>query len=396
MSSHTTLLVLGGCLLGAFQLVVGIALGMWARRSDGSAARRGSHDLMQASLIAKRLQTLADEMSTSVGEHRAKLDEASRLLTSDKDGEDQKLAELVVDVIGDIVRANQSLQSKLDTAEGRLQEQAVEIEAHISRSLTDPLTGLPNRREFNERLEERMAAWNRRSEVFSLLLLDVDHFKKLNDRHGHLTGDQVLAAIGRALRGAIRREDAVARYGGEEFAILFPATTLDQAIGVAQKIREAVARTAVNRNNQQITVTVSGGLATIEPNERVEVLIQRADSALYAAKAAGRNCAFLHNGIDCQPADQAADVAGSSIDPAKTGPVSRLVELINAPQAQQPAANESSQEQSLEFGTYLPREAISAELAQTCQELRRFLEERGTRAEAAPVVQPQGLGTAAQ
>ena len=82
-----------------------------------------------------------------------------------------------------------------------MQEQAVEIEAHISRSLTDPLTGLPNRREFNERLEERMGAWNRRREVFSLLLLDVDHFKKLNDQHGHLAGDQVLAAIGGALRG---------------------------------------------------------------------------------------------------------------------------------------------------------------------------------------------------
>ena len=182
---------------------------------------------MQASLIAKRLQDLADEMSSSVGEHRSKLDQASQLLTSGTDTSDESLAELVVDVIGDVVRANQNLKSKLDTAEGRLQEQAVEIEAHMSRSLTDPLTGLPNRREFNARLEERMGAWNRRRDVFSLLLLDVDHFKKLNDRYGHLAGDQVLATIGRALRGAIRREDAVARFGGEEFAILLPSTSLE-------------------------------------------------------------------------------------------------------------------------------------------------------------------------
>ena len=238
-------------------------------------------------------------------------------------------------MIGDVVRANQNLKTKLDTAEGRLQEQAVEIEAHMSRSLTDALTGLPNRREFNARLEERMGAWNRRRDVFSLLLLDVDHFKKLNDRYGHLAGDQVLATIGRALRGAIRREDAVARFGGEEFAILLPSTSLEQAIQAAQKVREAVARVSISRGGQQIAVTVSGGLATIESNERVEALIQRADSALYAAKGAGRNCTFLHNGIDCRLAEGSqSEMAQSSSSAA------RLVELINSPDAHKPPADE--------------------------------------------------------
>ena len=246
MISNTLLFVVGGCLLGAIQLIAGIVIGIWVRRPDGAASRHGHHDMVQASMIATRLQALADEMSSSVGEHRNKLDQASQMLTSDNVRSDDSLAELVVDVIGDIVRANQDLQAKLDTAESRLQDQAVEIEAHISRSLTDPLTGLPNRREFNERLEERMGAWNRRHEVFSLVLLDVDHFKKLNDQHGHLAGDQVLAAIGRALRGAIRREDAIARYGGEEFAILLPSTSLEQATLAAEKVREAVARTVVH------------------------------------------------------------------------------------------------------------------------------------------------------
>ncbi len=378
MNSHALLFVLGGCLLGVVQLVIGVAVGLWIRRDDSTTGGHGNHDLMQASLIAKRLQDLADEMSSSVGEHRSKLDQASQLLTSGNDIGDESLTELVVDVIGDIVRANQGLKSKLETAEGRLQEQAVEIEAHISRSLTDPLTGLPNRREFNERLEERMGAWNRRRDVFSLLLLDVDHFKKLNDRHGHLAGDQVLAEIGRALRSAIRREDSVARYGGEEFAILLPTTSLEQAAQVAQKVREAVARVAVDRNNHQLAVTVSGGLATIEPNERVEMLIQRADSALYAAKAAGRNCAFVHNGVDCRLAEGSALVAAQS-----SGPAARLVELINSPEAHEPPADELPEGQPLEFGTYLPRESISAELAQTCDELRRFLDERGTRQEVA-------------
>ena len=381
MISPTMLFILGGCLLGAIQLISGIAIGLWLRRAHRADSHRSRQDMVRASEIAKRLQALADEMSSNVGEHRSQLDQATRLLTSGEGRTDESLAELVVDVIGDIVRANQNLQSKLQTAESRLEEQAAEIEAHISRSLTDPLTGLPNRREFNDRLEERMAAWGRRQEVFSLLLLDVDHFKTLNDEYGHLAGDQVLAAIGRALRGAVRREDAVARYGGEEFAILLPNTSLDEAIHVARKVRETVATTAVHFGGQQLAVTVSGGLAMIGTNERCESLIHRADAALYAAKAAGRNCAFVHDGSDCRSAE---DFQRQGPGPA--GYAAELVNLINLPDAQRQAVDESSEGGEIEFGAYLAREAISTELARTCEELRRFAEERSQRPqEAAPV-----------
>jgi diguanylate cyclase (GGDEF)-like protein len=376
MVNNTLLLILGGCLLGALQLIAGLAIGLWVRRSSGPAERRGRHDIEQAAAIAVRLQELANEMSTSVDAHRQELEQASQLLTADSRRSDDSVAELVVNVIGDIVHSNQNLKAQLDLAEGRLQEQAVEIAAHISRSLTDPLTGLPNRREFNDRLEERMGAWNRRREVFSLLLVDVDYFKKLNDQHGHLAGDQVLSALGAALRGAIRREDAIARYGGEEFAILLPNTTAEQAALVAQKVREAAARAVVHHNRQSIAVTVSGGIAAIQPSERMEALIQRADAALYAAKAAGRNCAFLHDGVECRLADGTTTAAAR-------GPAARLVELIHSPEATMPPVDEESGDNAIDFGSYLPREAISTELAETCQELRRYLEQRG-QAEEAP------------
>src|SRR4051794_15805373 len=197
MTTHTLLFVIGGFLLWGGQFVVGIALGLWVRESAG---RGHHHDLMQASLIAKRLKTLADEMASSAQEHRSKLDEASKLLTSGDAGKDQVMTELVVDVVGEVVRANQQLQVKLDTAENRLQEQAVEIEAHISRSLTDALPGLPNRREFNTRLEERMAAWNRRREGFSPFLILVHPFQKANDRFRQLAGDHAPATVSRADR----------------------------------------------------------------------------------------------------------------------------------------------------------------------------------------------------
>ena len=369
MFSHTVLIVLGGCLLGAIQLTVGIALGIWLRRPEMKDADGECQEMVQASLIAKRLQALADEMSSSVGAHRTQLDQASQLLSTENARSDEDLAKLVVDVIGDIVRANQSLQSKLETAESRLQEQASQIETHISRSLTDPLTGLPNRREFNQRLEERMAAWNRHREPFSLVLLDVDHFKRLNDEHGHLAGDQVLAAIGRALRSAIRREDSVARYGGEEFAILLPKTPLEQAMKVAEKVRESACRVVVNYNGRRLNVTASAGLAAIRPKEQEQSLIQRADSALYAAKGAGRNCAYLHDGRVCRSVARSAKKKSA-------GAAAKLADAINASETVSQPADNSNGKDSNRLAALQPREEISEELAQTCEELRRFVEER--------------------
>jgi diguanylate cyclase (GGDEF)-like protein len=371
MISQTVSLILGGCLLGVIQLAAGLAIGLWLRREKPPNTSSSPPEMIQAGLIAKRLQSLADDMSSSVGEHRNRLNNASQLLTTDEGRSDQALAELVVDVIDEIVLANQHLQSKLETAESRLKEQATEIETYISRSLTDPLTGLPNRREFDNRLEERMAAWNRRQEIFSLLILDVDHFKKLNDQYGHLKGDQVLAAMGRALRMAIRREDAVARYGGEEFAILLPHTSLEQAIHVAQNVREAVAQIDVDHNGQPLAITASAGLATIQPDEQAELLIHRADAALYAAKGAGRNCAFLHDGTTCRSAAEFDSVCKATPCPA--------LELVDLIQSAAPVLSDDVDRDGKtanDFGAYLPAEEISAELAQTCEDLRRFVAER--------------------
>jgi diguanylate cyclase (GGDEF)-like protein len=371
MFSQTLLLILGGCLLGAVQLTGGIAIGMWLRRTKAPHAPSGRPEMIHASEIAKRLRSLADDMSSSVGEHRARLDRASQLLASNEGRSGQALAELVVGVIDEIVRANYHLQTKLETAESRLQEQANEIETYISRSLTDPLTGLPNRREFDNRLEERMAAWQRRQEIFSLLLLDVDHFKKLNDQHGHLAGDQVLAAMGKTLRMAIRRDDAVARYGGEEFAILLPHTSLEQAVHVAQNVRDAVARISVDHKGHQLGVTASAGFAAIQQDEQAELLIHRADAALYAAKAAGRDCAFLHDGTTCHPAHDYTPGVKTASNAAAD-----LVALIQNPNPSPAAAEDAKKDGATSFGHYLPAEEISAELAQTCEDLRRFVEER--------------------
>lgn len=369
MINSTLSLVLGGCVLGVIQLLAGIGIGMWIRRDDGTADQKNRQEMIQAGLIAKRLQAVADDVSLSVGKHVTQLEQATQALTSDASRSDGALTDLVVDVIDDMVRANQSLKSKLESAESRLQEQAVEIETHISRSLTDPLTGLPNRRGFNDRLAERMSAWNRRKEVFTIMLLDVDHFKRFNDQYGHVVGDRVLAGIGRALRTAVRREDAVARYGGEEFAVLLAGTSLEQAARAAQNVCEAISRLAIDHNGTKLFITASGGLAMIQSKEEAEALFQRADAALYAAKAAGRNCVFLHDGRGCRAiTDTPARSRPSPPSPPELAPAEKAVAALKA-------SVEEIAAKALE-GNDLPNEKISAELAQTCEDLRRFVAER--------------------
>ena len=153
------------------------------------------------------------------------------------------------------------------------------------RALTDAITGLPNRRAFDERLA-LLVNEGCRGRAFALVLADIDHFKKLNDTHGHSTGDEVLAHVGKTLEGRVRCTDFIGRYGGEEFCVLFTDVDEDLATRLADNLRRAIAD-----QNGAVPVTVSFGVCANRPHERVDPssLIKAADRALYAAKSQGRN-----------------------------------------------------------------------------------------------------------
>jgi diguanylate cyclase (GGDEF)-like protein/PAS domain S-box-containing protein len=180
------------------------------------------------------------------------------------------------------------------TAESSLQGKYTE---RTMESLTDPLTGLFSRR-FIERLFSGesldVSGTGLGSTTLSVLMCDVDHFKRINDSHGHLGGDAVLKAVANELRKACRSTDRVARYGGEEFAIILPDTALEGACVVAEKIRKAVAATRVSFEGQEIRVTISiGGTERQTRLESMKSLFARADECLYKAKAAGRNRSIM-------------------------------------------------------------------------------------------------------
>jgi len=189
------------------------------------------------------------------------------------------------DELGVLSRALREMTARLAADHAELRR-ANEILTQLS--VTDGLTGLHNHRAFQDRLARDTRRSQRTGEPLSLLLLDVDDFKALNDRHGHAIGDRVLAAVATALNGAIRETDFVARYGGEEFAILAPVP-LSGAVTLAENLRRAIAAAAVESGDgEPITVTVSAGIARLARS--ADALFAAADRALYRAKQSGKDC----------------------------------------------------------------------------------------------------------
>jgi len=180
----------------------------------------------------------------------------------------------------ELLEANQHLRSLNDQL-----EQAMGVISAMAR--TDALTGLSNRRVFEEELQRQWEFARRLGRCLAAILVDLDHFKSINDTFGHAMGDQVLKAVGECLASHTRKYDIVARYGGEEFAILLPETGPDAALSVAERIRAELSLVKVTDFPRPITASV--GVATLIPGEKSAELVSRADAALYRAEKQGRN-----------------------------------------------------------------------------------------------------------
>jgi diguanylate cyclase len=187
---------------------------------------------------------------------------------------------------------NKALENRLSLSKTEISNLQQSLEAIRAESLTDPLTGLGNRKYFDRSIETAVQNALASGEPLSLLMFDIDHFKSFNDSYGHLTGDQVLRLVGMSLKQTIKGQDITARYGGEEFAVVLPNTALRQALTVADHIRRAVmAKELKKKSTGEILgrVTISVGVSMLKPGDDTDSLIERADACLYAAKRNGRN-----------------------------------------------------------------------------------------------------------
>ena len=237
-----------------------------------------------------RLIDDALEMSTS---YDASLSGASEKLTSAQSREEiRSVVDTLTKSTHEMRDTNKALEERLALSRTEISNLQQSLEAIRAESLTDPLTGLGNRKYFDRSIETLVQSAMASGEPLSLLMFDIDHFKSFNDSYGHLTGDQVLRLVGMSLKQTIKGQDITARYGGEEFAVVLPNTALRQALTVADHIRRAVmSKELKKKSTGEILgrVTISVGVSMLKPGDDTDSLIERADACLYAAKRAGRN-----------------------------------------------------------------------------------------------------------
>jgi diguanylate cyclase len=221
--------------------------------------------------------------------------------------------ESVLAVVNELVKSTRDMRDNNKLLETRLigskQEVAnlqQSLEAIRAETLTDPLTGLGNRKYFDRAIEDAVKNAMKNGEPLSLLMFDIDHFKSFNDNYGHLTGDQVLRLVAMSLKATIKGQDITARYGGEEFAVVLPNTALRQALTVADHIRRAVmSKELKKKSTGEILgrVTISVGVSMLQPGDDTDSLIERADACLYAAKRNGRNRVVCEADPEYTPTD---------------------------------------------------------------------------------------------
>ncbi|MEK9952408.1 MAG: GGDEF domain-containing protein [Curvibacter sp.] len=187
-----------------------------------------------------------------------------------------------------------ALSVRMGALRQRLHEQKAELEASLVQirqlATQDELTGLVNRRHMGELLAAEQARQQRSAEVMSLVLLDLDHFKRINDSYGHQAGDTALRAFAAAVQPSLRSSDVLARWGGEEFLLMLPATGPAEALRCVERMRESLARVSLAEIAPDFTLTFSAGLAACEAGQPVDAVIEQADQALYRAKQTGRDC----------------------------------------------------------------------------------------------------------
>jgi diguanylate cyclase len=301
----------------------GAGAGWLLHRAFRRAAGEVPEEQKMAREVLARLKDLAASMAARVGQHSSRIEEVNQEISQELTAGEPQGPEGVISAVARLIESNQSMQSQLGAVEDKLHEQARLVEKKAAEARTDVLTGLANRRAFDDHMAACCAEHQKSRRPFSLILGDIDHFKKFNDTHGHQTGDEVLRGTARVLHESARDTDFVARYGGEEFAILLSGTKAEEAIRALERARQAVEKALFCKGKggdprmcderdataSCMNVTMSFGVAELLPGEDQKALVSRADAALYASKEAGRNRGCWHDGRTIRPIARPCDVA---------------------------------------------------------------------------------------
>jgi diguanylate cyclase len=266
----------------SLELLLAVVFGFLIGQMRRAARRRvetNNNDLRRASAIISELESVASQLRQAVKKHRHSIHQFKDRMATIAMGRGGNWEDLSAET-DKVLQPTLRLANEIATAYEQIKQQSALL-LSLTESRLDPLTGVGNRRVLDDALQSMFAVHARYHTKLSIAVFDIDHFKQVNDTKGHLQGDQILMKLGALLRENARDSDVVTRFGGEEFIMLMPETDLAGAEIVADRVRQATAR--------ELTVTLSGGIATANDCKSTAELIEFADKALYEAKSAGRN-----------------------------------------------------------------------------------------------------------
>ncbi len=272
---------------------VGIVVGFLIGRAYTllNEPRRLRKDRERTLDALQKLLVSAEQFNSDVGTHNQELNSVKHSVSEMEDTGIDSFQKVLISQISAVVESNKRMENDLTMTRYQLEEQAQEIDRTRREARTDQLSGLENRKAFDEALLYSITRFRSKQINFALLLCDVDHFKRINDTFGHQAGDAVVKRIGSTLKDCVRPHDHVARFGGDEFAVLLQNVNADVARDVAVRMRGTVERKnfAVDGGDAELAVTLSMGLAGVMQEDTMETILKRADQALYRSKEKGRN-----------------------------------------------------------------------------------------------------------
>ena len=273
---------------------IGYLLGRKNRVNPNDLMQRSLHELKRARTVAVELEKITLTVRKSLSRHNSSvLKFKERVNRMGKLHQEAAWKELCREA-DDILKPTLQLATQIANAYDEIRQQSAKLMS-FTEVLTDPLTGIKNRRGLEDAFSAQFALLTRYDTPFSVAMLDIDNFKRINDEHGHLHGDRILQEFAKLMSESVRETDILARYGGEEFVILMPETDLAGAINICERLREKIQR--------ELPITVSGGITASSSDDTKDMLLSRADLALYQAKSAGRNLIFVHDGIRAKPVE---------------------------------------------------------------------------------------------
>lgn len=302
----TDMAIMWACAMVAIAMIAGAGGYLIGRRqqpSPSSGENTVDQSLQQTLLADKHrleafahsLYQLTSKVDVQVGEHTVRVGEIANSLETAADVESTLSAAQL------LISTNLKLKTELDEAKAQIEQQREQMATCLQESRTDALTNVPNRRAFDLEINRSLNEWRQREKSFALLFLDIDHFKRVNDNHGHMVGDHVLKSVATCLKTNLRENDFLARFGGEEFAVILPEINEAVAILIAERLRTEVEHWTHRIGQHEISITTSIGMKVVHGLDCELDLLSKTDTALYAAKTAGRNSCYLWNNVSSTP-----------------------------------------------------------------------------------------------